>query len=211
MRYYKTLLLFYLIAATVLFVGLSILVKTTAYFPLDLQISRNLQMINFPGFAKSMTVLSNSGWGAFVSLYTGLIVLSLFLLGKKLASLFVIIMSLLDMALFFAIANLINRPRPSPDLIRVDFKIAVGGFPSGHVVLDTLIFGFLIYLTIVYVKKLWIKLTLITFFSLIIIFIGIARIYSGQHWPSDILGGYVLGSIWLIISIYFYNLIKGLK
>lgn len=205
MRYFKSLFIVYLFVATVVFICLAIIVKTTPYFPLDLAISRSFQTINFPGFANAMTFLSNSGWGMPLYISIALITLALFLLRKKLAAFFIILISLLDTGLFFGIANLVNRPRPSPNLIRVDFPIKVGGFPSGHVLLYTLIFGFLIYLTAVYVKNLAVKMILIIVFSSLIILIGVARIYSGQHWPSDVLGAYLLGSIGLIASIYFYN------
>ena len=35
--------------------------------------------------------------------------------------------------------------------------------------------------------------------------IGLVRIYSGEHWPSDVLAGYLLGAAcWLLVSqIYF--------
>lgn len=194
-----------------IFVGLAILVKTTTYLPIDLVISKAVQTINFHGFAQAMTALTATGWWPQINILLGVIILSLFLLGKKLAALFIILISLVDTALFVGISNLINRPRPSPDLIRVDWKITVGGFPSGHVLLDTLVFGFLIYLTVIYVKNLTVKFTLIIIFSSIIILISVARIYSGQHWPSDVFGAYLLGSIWLIIFIYFYNLVKDLE
>ncbi len=201
----KSFLLSYLFVATILFISLAVVVKTTPYFPLDLQISRTVQAINFPGFSKLMTTLSNTGWG--IQLYSGIaiIILGLFLIGKKIASLFMIFISLLDTVLFFTIANLVNRPRPSSDLIRVNFKLDIGGFPSGHVLLYTLIFGFLFYITATEVKNKVLKTFLEIFFVSLIILIGVARIYSGQHWPSDILGGYLLGSIGLIVIIYFYN------
>lgn len=209
MRYYRQRLLIYLLVATVLFIGLAAVAKTTPYFSIDLQISRSLQTINFPGFANMMTVLSDSGWGMPLYLSLALITLLLLFLGKKLAALFIILISLLDAVLFFGIANLVNRPRPSSNLIRVDFPIKVGGFPSGHVLLCTLIFGFLIYLTAVYMKNSVLKTSLIIIFSCLIISIGVARIYSGQHWPSDVLGAYLLGSIGLFASIYFFQRLSG--
>lgn len=200
---------YYLIFATAFFIILSWFVKTVPYFPLDLAISKSVQTINFPGFKSSMTFFSNSGWGMTLYSSLALIALSLFLLRKKLAALFIILISILDTGLFFGIANLVNRPRPSPDLIKVDFPIKVGGFPSGHVLLYTLIFGFLIYLTVINVKNSVLKFVMIIVFSCLIILIGVARIYSGQHWPSDIFAGYLLGSIGLAVSVFFYNLIKG--
>jgi membrane-associated phospholipid phosphatase len=35
--------------------------------------------------------------------------------------------------------------------------------------------------------------------------IGLSRIYVGQHWASDVLAAYLLGSVWLSLSILFYR------
>ena len=35
--------------------------------------------------------------------------------------------------------------------------------------------------------------------------IGLSRIYEGQHWASDVLAAYLLGSVWLSLSILIYR------
>lgn len=200
-----------ILIATALFIFLATTVKTTLYFSLDLAIAKMVQAINLPYFGQLMTALSNSGWGIQANLIIGSIIVSLLLLRKKLASLFIIFISLLDTLLFYSTANLINRPRPTPDLIRVDWKITVGGFPSGHVLMYTLIFGFLAYLSHKYIGNRYLKWGFVSFFIFLIIIIGVARIYSGQHWPSDILGGYLIGGIGLSVVIYFFRLVSDLK
>ncbi len=35
--------------------------------------------------------------------------------------------------------------------------------------------------------------------------VGVARIYAGHHWPSDVLGGYMLGGMWLAIMVHVYR------
>ena len=35
--------------------------------------------------------------------------------------------------------------------------------------------------------------------------IGLSRIYEGQHWASDVLAAYLLGSVWLGLSILIYR------
>jgi undecaprenyl-diphosphatase len=46
--------------------------------------------------------------------------------------------------------------------------------------------------------------------ALIIILIGPSRVYLGDHWASDMLGGYLLGGSWLTLAMRIYlKLRKG--
>ena len=141
----------------------------------------------------------------------GLVSVILFIFKKRVASIFILLISFIDMVLFLTLSKIISRPRPDESLIHVDFHISAGGFPSGHVLLYTIILGFLIYLSYISIKSIWIKTTIISIFLLFIFLVGIARIYSGQHWPSDVLGAYLLSIITIVPIIKLYNYIKGLK
>jgi membrane-associated phospholipid phosphatase len=37
------------------------------------------------------------------------------------------------------------------------------------------------------------------------LFVGVARVYAGHHWPSDVLGGYMLGGLLLAVTIHLYR------
>jgi undecaprenyl-diphosphatase len=50
---------------------------------------------------------------------------------------------------------------------------------------------------------------LVALLSIPILTIGFARIYDGAHWPSDVLGGYLIGLIWLGLSIQVYRWAKA--
>lgn len=193
------------------FIWLAKEVKSVLYFPLDLQISKVIQSINFDGFSEIMTFISSLGWSVPMYITIGLVAIVLFILNKRIASIFIFIISFVDMALFQTFSKIISRPRPNESLIHVDFHISAGGFPSGHVLLYTLIFGFLIYLSYVSIKSIWIKTTIISIFLLFVFLVGVARIYSGQHWPSDVLGAYLLSIITIIPIIKLYKYVKGLE
>lgn len=44
-----------------------------------------------------------------------------------------------------------------------------------------------------------------TLLVLPILTIGLARVHAGAHWPSDVLGGYLLGLLWLALTIHLYR------
>lgn len=104
------------------------------------------------------------------------------------------------------IKHIIRRPRPSN--LRL---IHQGGysFPSGHAMISICVYGMLIYLVFKNIKRKDIKIFLISLLTLLILSIGLSRIYVGVHYPSDVLAGYLLATIILIILINFYNKFRG--
>ena len=107
--------------------------------------------------------------------------------------------------LWMLLSPLIDRPRPSPELVHVATQLPTGGFPSGHVLNLTAIFGFLIYLTIVLLADVRWRALLAGLLAVPIVFIGAARVYDGAHWASDALGGYLIGGIWLALTVQLYR------
>jgi membrane-associated phospholipid phosphatase len=76
------------------------------------------------------------------------------------------------------------------------------GFPSGHAMISLAFYGVLIYL--VWTSGLhngwrWVLTCLLTAFALLI---GFSRIYLKVHYPTDVLAGFAVGLLWLLLSIY---------
>ena len=66
-------------------------------------------------------------------------------------------------------------------------------------------YGFLIYLILKYVKSKKIKIITVTFLTLIILLIGVSRIYLGVHYTSDVIAGFDISVSYLIIYTSIVN------
>ena len=66
-------------------------------------------------------------------------------------------------------------------------------------------FGFIVFLAFSLLKPSVKRTLILVLFGSLIVLIGISRIYLGQHWASDVLGAYLLGSLTLIAAIFFYR------
>lgn len=74
-------------------------------------------------------------------------------------------------------------------------------FPSGHVTSTVVLFGLFIFFSLQFFKNVLTKFAAISFFVIIIFFVGFTRIYLNVHWFSDVIGGYFLGVFWITFCI----------
>lgn len=105
--------------------------------------------------------------------------------------------------------RLINRPRPNPLLVHVTQPAKGKSFPSGDVATSLGLWGWLLALGLLSKnEKLSRKAALMSVPAACVMFIGPARIYLGDHWASDVLGGYLFGGGWLSLSLYLYRQVR---
>ena len=90
-----------------------------------------------------------------------------------------------------------HRPRPQ-SAVYAEYSFS---FPSGHATIAVAFYGFLTYLLIRFTPSWKRKVNLFFAGVLIILAIGLSRVYLGMHYISDVWGGYLVGAIWLIVGI----------
>ncbi|MCH9039140.1 MAG: phosphatase PAP2 family protein [Chloroflexi bacterium] len=94
---------------------------------------------------------------------------------------------------------LVARPRPTPDLVLVLQDVSSQSFPSGNVALFSV---YLIALALAVASRTADRRKAIAAWGLsaaLLTFIGLSRIYLGAHWLSDVLAGYLLGLMWVLV------------
>lgn len=98
--------------------------------------------------------------------------------------------------------RIVQRPRPTEYRLIEESGYS---FPSGHSMISTAFYGFLIYLIFKNVKNKYVKWTSIIFLSILIALIGISRIYLGVHYTSDVMAGFVISISYLVIFTSIVN------
>jgi len=91
----------------------------------------------------------------------------------------------------------LDRQRPSfPDPLATE---PGGGFPSGHAMMGTLGYGFLVLLLWSRLPSRRLRIALAASTAIYVLLIGFSRLYLGVHYPSDVIAGYTMGGTWLLL------------
>ena len=194
-----------LIAAGSAFALLTVLAKSTPFFPIDLQITRGIQLMNLPMFAQLMGIISWPGFPPQSFVIPVFIVALLWGLGLRWESLAALVAAVSSSAIDVLIKDTIRRPRPAASLVHVFRILDSYSFPSGHVMFYVVFFGFLVFLAFALLKDSAQRTVVIAFFGVLILLVGLSRIYLGQHWASDVAAAYLLGILTLVANIAFYR------
>ena len=196
----------YYAAGLAAFAVLAVLAHAYAYFAWDLRLARAIQSVDLPGWGEFMRLASLAGNGAtphVVATLTGLV----FLVWRRRSECFGLALSAGGGAIInrgFKI--LIARPRPTAELVGFAYRSDELSFPSGHVVFYVCYFGFLFFAAYALLPRgskrrraaLWLS-------ALPVLLIGVSRITLRAHWPSDVLGAYLLSGLWLAVSLDIYR------
>jgi membrane-associated phospholipid phosphatase len=109
------------------------------------------------------------------------------------------------------IDELVGRPRPDPHHYPIHVYTPLVPFPtypSGHTEHDIVYYGFLLFLSFTRSVRTWRYRWLLLPFQIYAIYdilvIGLSRILEGDHWLTDVLGGYLEGLLYLSFFIFLY-------
>ncbi|MEH7333680.1 phosphatase PAP2 family protein [Neobacillus drentensis] len=101
--------------------------------------------------------------------------------------------------------NLFDRPRPDLEHL---VQVKSYSYPSGHAMVGMIVYFLIAYLLIEAAKSKTVKIIIICAAAILPLLIGASRIILQVHYPSDVLGGYALGYIWVFFSLLIYKYFK---
>jgi undecaprenyl-diphosphatase len=99
-----------------------------------------------------------------------------------------------ELVAFLTIAAMVKRPRP--DVPHLDSNLPTSAFPSGHMAATTCLYAGIAILVIGHARGWWRYLFLIPAIVMPVM-IAVARMYRGEHHPTDILGSLLFAALWL--------------
>lgn len=175
--------------------GLTWLVAGHPFLPVDATVERDVQSVNV-GPLSALFLFYTSIGGPMGVVGEAVVFAAVLLLNRRAWRL--LIAAALASGWYFLLSSLIFRARPSvPEVLRVTEHPGASSYPSGHMIL------FVFYAAILmlclgyrFLPRSWIPFGWAAAIALVIVG-GISRMYSGAHWPSDVLAGALIGISWI--------------
>ena len=165
---------------------------------------------DFPGLSKFFAVVTIATGSKAGLIYGPLGIGLLRLMGKtREAAIFGIVgvtIAIIAVLGDYTLGSIVSRGRPLAG-VGESFK----AFPSGHVFGTTVFFGFVAFLAVYYRLNKKLMIPALTLLALGVLVVGPARIYEQAHWPTDVAAGYLLGGLWLLVTIPVFIYLQNAK
>ena len=194
-----------LLLAVAGFLALAVLAGGHQVLAVDVAVTRAVQGLHPPLYGWVLTHVSDLGYGLLSPLTFVAVFVPLFALGLRLEAILAVLSAGVAGLVGGALKLLIARARPSAALVHVARPLHGYGFPSGHVIHYTVLFGFAGYVGLVAWRRSPLRDLVLVLLALLVALVGPSRVYLGAHWPTDVLGAYLLAGMWLAGTIALHR------
>lgn len=171
---------------------------------LDIWLVSFISQFQTPLLTNFFSLITFLGSGYFIAAVFFFLALLLAIKRRKRAAAIVLLSLVVSGFLIPLIKEYFGRSRPFGCLPPADCF----SFPSGHATLSFYFYGLLAYLVFRFLP-----VSLKSFLAIgaaiiaLVFLIALSRVFWGVHYPSDILGGFFLGGAWLLLAIFFIDVL----
>ena len=182
------------IAGTVGFAKLAEVVREGYTQPFDDAVLRWLGAHHTPLLTTIMTEVTPLGTGIVVLTVVGVTTAFLWHTEHKHSARMLLAATAGNILLNNILKLFFDRERPS--IFEWGTHAASSSFPSGHAMSATVVYGTVAYLLARLQKHAWSRTITLLLAVIMIVLICLTRLYLGVHYPSDVLGGIIIGLAW---------------
>ena len=193
------------VGSLIAFGGLFALVRANRTAALDLELARRVQAVRSRPFDRLMAAVSWPGFPPQSRIVPPVLISAWAVTGHPLEAAFQAA-AWASAAVSTAVKSVVRRPRPVPPDVRVaPGRLDGTSFPSGHVLTYTAFYGFLAVLLTEHVRRPAQRRLAVAAIVGLVALVGPSRVQRGHHWPTDVLGSYLLGLGWLAALSALYR------
>ncbi len=175
----------------------------------DFRVFEQLSHYVTPGLTSVMRAITLLGSQYFlIPAYLILIFYFLYIKKDKWLGLKIASVSITSLLIMFALKLFFKRPRPLVPLLK---EVEGLSFPSGHAFMSFSFFGLLIYVIHKELKNRTLKAFLIAFLLVVMMLVGLSRVYLRVHYASDVIVGFCMGFMWMVISLLILHFVEKNK
>ncbi len=165
--------------------------------------TRALQSINVYGLQEFMRIVSGFGNAPKLIAISAIVLLAC---NKRGEAIWLAFSGLGGWFISMQLKHVFANPRPSADVVAVLHQWNNGSFPSGHLVFYICFFGFILVVARDQMTRGSLLRGAVMFLAAaLILLVGFSRVFLGEHWVSDLPGSYLLGALWLALSVKLYR------
>lgn len=181
-------------------IALAVLAAVEDRLPGDLAATGAVQDWPFPGepFAEVLRLLSGTEVVAAIGVVLAVVA---WLAGRRRPALALAAGLAVMVLLQFLVKEIVDRPRPDAGLVDLRAGFTSPSFPSGHTMSPTYLYGFLATAALASSLSTALRAGAAVVAALFLLLGGLANVYLGVHWTSDVIGGYLWALAVLIPTV----------
>ena len=105
-----------------------------------------------------------------------------------------------ELSVFLTANKIVARPRPP--VIHLGGTPSTYSFPSGHTAATIVLYGGIAVIVMVATTRWWPRVVMWTLAVVLTVAVGLSRVYRGEHYPTDVMAGFLLGAGSLVAGVF---------